>query len=580
MDSRSHGARRSTRRHELLLGPRRPPWRATGTIAPSSVAVALLALAWLLLRSGFKPSRLAYPCQRWAFDAAAGAFGPALLAAALAAPALAVAGASVALVALALALFPAQEPRGGGAVAPPEGYRPEVFVVDRARGPEPSRHGGVDDLVLLLGANGLKWHRSAGETATSAPGGLIDRDDLVLVKINAQWPERGGTSTDVLRGVIRRVVEHPDGFAGEVLVADNGQGLGSLDRSQSNAEDHSQSVEDVVGAFAAEGWRVSAMLWDGMRGKKVGELSAGDMEPGYVVSDSADPETGVRVSYPKLRTPLGTFVSYKHGVWSPDTRTYDPGNLVVINLPVLKTHSVYGITACVKNHMGVVTADLSTGSHNAVGRGGMGSILAEVRMPDINILDCTWVLARPGSGPSATYAAATRRDLLAASADPVALDAWAAKNVLVPLILENGYRPEDYRSMQDPDNPDSVFRRYLDRSMAELLRAGIETTNDPAAVALRVWPDDGPPASFIRGDANGDGDLDISDPIGVLRALFLGTGTIPCEDAADANDDGRIDLADAVFSLGHLFLGGPAPPAPFPAAGSDPTADELGCRAR
>ncbi|MGH7753203.1 MAG: hypothetical protein ACREN5_10325, partial [Gemmatimonadales bacterium] len=59
---------------------------------------------------------------------------------------------------------------------------------------------------------------------------------------------------------------------------------------------------------------------------------------------------------------------------------------------------------------------------------------------------------------------------------------------------------------------------------------------------------------FKRGDLNEDARLDISDPVGLLGCLFLGTRCSRCADAADVNDDGSIDLSDAVFELGCLFL--------------------------
>ncbi len=83
-------------------------------------------------------------------------------------------------------------------------------------------------------------------------------------------------------------------------------------------------------------------------------------------------------------------------------------------------------------------------------------------------------------------------------------------------------------------------------------------------------------ARFLRGDQNGDGALDLSDPIGVLLGLFLGAG-IPCADAADADDDGSVDLNDAVVLLARLFLGGAPPPEPRSGCGRDPTPDGLGC---
>jgi hypothetical protein len=85
---------------------------------------------------------------------------------------------------------------------------------------------------------------------------------------------------------------------------------------------------------------------------------------------------------------------------------------------------------------------------------------------------------------------------------------------------------------------------------------------------------------FVRGDANADGLLDLSDAIFTLHALFLG-GRVPgCLDAADANDDGEIDVSDPVRWLLCLFAGAElCPPPPYPFCGDDPTADRLGCAA-
>ena len=506
------------------------------------------ALFWLILRSGFKPTRLSYPCQQSAFGLAAGVFGAPLVAAvvhgrARLAPHRRAVGAVAALVLVAVVaaatLLPSlqgSDSLGPVQITPPPNYRPDIFSVSHARGPASGRFGGVDDLVTLMGTSGVKWYRSAVEGLRSGPDGLLDPDDVVLIKINAQWPERGGTKTDVLRGLIRVVVDHPDGFVGEVIVADNGQGSGSLNRSRNNAEDIGQSPLDVVNDFRAEGWRISAQLWDLLRNIPVREYAEEDSRSGYVVNDTADAETQIKVSYPKFQSAFGTLISFKHGIWSPQDGSYDPSKLAVISVPVLKTHRIYGITGGVKNHMGVVTQDLNTDSHNGVARGGLGSVLAEVRVPDLTVLDCIWVLARPGAGPSAAYPETTRRNRLLASCDPVALDVWAAKHILMPAILEDGYTIEDYGPFQDPDNPDSMFRQYLDRSLAELLRAGVPATNDPAAVRLHVW----------AGDQDADGDVDELDTGGFAHCL-AGPGTViqPSCQAFDSDDDEDVDLFDA-----------------------------------
>ncbi|MGQ9592125.1 MAG: hypothetical protein ACUVYA_17735, partial [Planctomycetota bacterium] len=85
-------------------------------------------------------------------------------------------------------------------------------------------------------------------------------------------------------------------------------------------------------------------------------------------------------------------------------------------------------------------------------------------------------------------------------------------------------------------------------------------------------------ASFIRGDANADGRVDISDPVGALGYLFLGAAVLPCLDSGDVNDDGALEITDAIHAFGFLFLGGPPPAAPFPGCGLDPTPSAtLGC---
>jgi hypothetical protein len=84
-------------------------------------------------------------------------------------------------------------------------------------------------------------------------------------------------------------------------------------------------------------------------------------------------------------------------------------------------------------------------------------------------------------------------------------------------------------------------------------------------------------AIFVRGDANGDGDLDITDPVTTLAFLYQGGAAPDCLKAADVNDDSLVDITDPIASLNYLFLDGDAPPAPYPAAGLDPTDDSLRC---
>jgi hypothetical protein len=87
-------------------------------------------------------------------------------------------------------------------------------------------------------------------------------------------------------------------------------------------------------------------------------------------------------------------------------------------------------------------------------------------------------------------------------------------------------------------------------------------------------------ASFVRGDTNETGKLEITDAILTLQYLFQGKGdAVRCLDAADTDDDGAVGLPDAILGLTYLFRAGREPPGPFPACGTDQSADELDCAA-
>jgi len=99
----------------------------------------------------------------------------------------------------------------------------------------------------------------------------------------------------------------------------------------------------------------------------------------------------------------------------------------------------------------------------------------------------------------------------------------------------------------------------------------------------------GPPPGpkFVRGDANSDGSINITDGVFVLNFLFIGGPEPRCTDAADSDDNGTLNITDGVAILNWLFLSGrtPLPPSPSTAnyvpgdCGEDPTADDQTCAA-
>ncbi|UCC57645.1 MAG: DUF362 domain-containing protein [Candidatus Bathyarchaeum sp.] len=371
---------------------------------------------------------------------------------------------------------------------------------------EGREYAHISDLVNLMGSHDLLFYKSETTGVNQGPDGLIAHEDLVLIKINCQWNQRGGTNTDLLKELIQMIVDHPDGFVGEIVVADNGQAQhgsfgtgGSLNWASNNAEDQSQSAQDVVDMFSAS-YDVSTYLWDTITElPSVGEYSEDDMNDGYIVDQTPYPVTGIQVSYPKFRTDFGTYISFKEGIWNPVTESYDSEKLKVINFPILKSHGTYGVTASIKHYMGVVSAK-QTNAHNKVGTGGMGTVMVETRFPTLNILDAIYVNANPAPadhyGPPTSYWSATRVNTVMASTDPVALAYWGSKNVLMQAANLIGHT--DTHTI-NPDSTDKsglwgeAFGVWLELAKTEIVAGGYSVTTDENRMNVYVTSEGSPP---------------------------------------------------------------------------------------
>ena len=90
----------------------------------------------------------------------------------------------------------------------------------------------------------------------------------------------------------------------------------------------------------------------------------------------------------------------------------------------------------------------------------------------------------------------------------------------------------------------------------------------------------GPPEPvFVRGDADDNGIINLTDAIFNLNYLFIGGAEPTCQDSADADNNGSLQLTDGVFILMFLFNGGAPPPDPGAECGVDPAdpADAMAC---
>ncbi len=508
--------------------------------------VGIIALLWFLFRSGNKPSRIVYPCQQASLSAASLVLSAPLItilinifrhkiARLLTFTRITIAAVLLIVLIGSYSYLSRSSAYTGPVFTPSNEYRAQVFhKTNCPQEPVGDRFLGLEDLIAMMGSQGLKFYRSDRETLTSGPNGILASDDTIVIKINYQWDERGGTNTDVLRGLIREIVDHPDSYTGEIIVCENAQfkeSTENFDRLRNNAQDISLSPHDVVVHFQSLGYTISHYDWTLIRYESVTEYALGDPRDGYVVYPN-HPDFDGRISYPKFQTDYGTKISLKFGIWDETSSQYDREHLKFINVPVLKSHGTYGVTACIKDYMGVVTRELNTNSHYRIKEGILGAAIGEIQLADLNILDCIWINARYGVGPATPYFIATRKDMLIASRDPVAADIWAVKHILIPSFIENGYYTYP---AADPDDPSSAFREYLDNSMNYILTAGYDATNNFDQIDLYNLS---PPGEVSDPEGSGD-------PFTISKAgedYFLAWSEPEMGDSADEYNLYRITL--------------------------------------
>jgi len=491
------------------------------------------SLIWLAIRSGTKPRRLTYPCQR---IAAANSFGFLAYLAALLGSATflrrlkrAFTPARLVVFVLGLMLTVALQSSVTDPATPILAASPDlpdwtsavavsdVFAVTDVPEPSYSLDGGdipggvspdealhddgVDALIGLIESKGDYFYRTTGH-----PDGLFGSDDVIVIKVNNQWDGRNGTNSDVVKGVIYWLVNHPDGFDGAVIIAENTQRHNSdwyQEPSGNNSQFQDQSYQEVAQAFAGEGYHVCISDWRGIREDFVDDYDDGDNGDGYVMldADSSSEEQGhERLSYPKFQVNcngMSLRVSMRNGIWNGSS--WDNDRLKMINMPVLKEHDAAGATIAVKNYLGFITtggsnrwispgylhcwllstatADGGTCTSYTQGYGLIGRQMARIRRADLDILDAIWV--NPCSNTN-QHASAKRQDVLMASRDPFALDYYASEYVLGPLIQQ--YGGECYN---DPDHEEArasthggLFRSLLMHNEDRLRTEGVSDTID------------------------------------------------------------------------------------------------------
>lgn len=476
--------------------------------------MGILSLAWLLLRSGLKPSRLRYPCQQAALSAALSSLaywmGILGLTAVTAGLRLHLARTRAGIASLPvkqrlfllsaatltslvwiLALTAGHSPAPLGAattLATPSWVSPsavsDVFLVRNVPAPvysldegilpggvnpgEAFRDAGIDMLVNLMATHDLHFYKTA-----STPDGLFGTDDVVVIKINNQWStgwtqRYNHTRVDLVKGLIYRLVQHPDGFTGAVILGENTQGMkyDFDNEDNNNAQDPQTSYQDVVDAFVSQGYAAATSVWDNFGGTFVGEFSAGDMDDGYVTGAAPGGSGNHELSWPKFTIEIGgtTYrISMRYGLWNGSS--YESSRLKLINFPVMKAHGMAGATLALKNYIGFLTIANTdplfsdwdemhgyfwgySGMHR--GYGLLARQIARVRHADLDILDGIWINPMSNTDDSDSC---VRGDLVLASRDPVALDYYASSRILSQVAAS----PADVNAATH----DGIFREFM-----------------------------------------------------------------------------------------------------------------------
>lgn len=359
---------------------------------------------------------------------------------------------------------------------------------------------------------------------------LIGVDDVVLIKVAAQWWNQGMTNVAATRRVIEKVLEIP-GFRGEVVVFENthfrmpdGSGLS---RAWTHDSDRNVDVPgwtklgDLIPHFEKLGAKVSFVgLVDAGESELAGDhwhdpshaqgvyggdgrgpIPEGDPRDGYhwdfsrafrrkrsLVDEAKTPLTWPRFTSPKS----GLVIDLRDGVLRREG-----GRLVAtdrklkwLNLVTANEHGSTGFTGAVKSPMGIV--DMSAGRMGKDPRvqdyqsvhhfgapdaswrmaGPLAHFARHVRRPDLILAVAEWVAVRPRDVPFDEEAhdlrvaaeSAVHTKTVVAGTDPVAIDTWLVRNLLMP---QNGHN----RAIYDLDQPDSKVNRFF-RYYREVLGSG------------------------------------------------------------------------------------------------------------
>jgi hypothetical protein len=379
------------------------------------------------------------------------------------------------------------------------------------------------------------------DTVLDKLGGIstvVGADDLVIIKVSAQWWNQGMTNVAAARRVIEHVLERP-GFRGEVIVFENthfrladGSGLSRawVRPSERNVDVPGWTkLGDLIPHFRARGAPVSfvglvdagpsALSGDEWHdpghacgiygGDGRGPIAPGDPRDGYHwdfgrtfrLRKTWFDDAKTPLTWPRFTSPAsGLVVDLRDGVLRREASglVATGTKLVWINLTTANEHLSTGFTGACKSAMGVVDMSAGTmGTHERArgyasvhyfGQGApsaswrmagpLAQFAQEVRAPDLILTIAEWVAFEPAAPTSEdlrhSAATCTQTRTIVVGRDPVAIDSWVVRNLMIETPSKNR------TSHFDLDDPNAKFTKFI-RYYRQVRGAG---TLDPALIAV------------------------------------------------------------------------------------------------
>lgn len=342
---------------------------------------------------------------------------------------------------------------------------------------------------------------------------IIGKEDIIILKPNAQWWNQGTTNTDAMYTFIKAILGIP-GFRGEVIIAENHQYADPNSRGWNTDKRNGRfNLNELVAYFNSIGhsnitkyhWRCAGPNPNPLQGNESSgsKIVSGPWDgDGYVwnhdISYTSPLGRKCILSYPIFTSAYsGVTIDFKNGAWRKHKYTGQP--VKFINFSALNHHSNFcGVTASVKNYMGIL--DMTCGFQGTTPKGYwnthyigirddltipmikympwrvrakidslykykyvyhtasvIGSFMRDVRMADFNFITADWV----GYGSRTDKNMSGHPRTLLASKDPIALDYIAGRDVLSPLTKLKEPNNKWLNQINDITDTHGPFYKFL-----------------------------------------------------------------------------------------------------------------------